>query len=197
MNSKFAFGLGLFIGASTGAVVSWRLLKKKYDQIINEEVASMREEIAAMRNAEPEKEATEEEVKSEPENEAVELPEEAASAMRRYDRTNDNIQKEGPIVMKKTPYVISPEEFGEFEDDGYECETLTLYADKLLAYLNDDIVEDIEGTVGDALDHFGEYDDDAVYVRNENLKTDFEILRCNEKYMDVYLRKAQAKAGEE
>ena len=36
--------------------------------------------------------------------------------------------------------------------------------------------------IGDALRHFGEYEDDAVYVRNDELKTDYEILRSEKDY---------------
>ena len=31
--------------------------------------------------------------------------------------------------------------------------------------------------VGDALDHFGEYEDDSVFVRNDRYKCNYEILK--------------------
>ena len=71
--------------------------------------------------------------------------------------------------------MISPDEFGEFED--YRTINLSYYADEVLADEDDNIIEDIEGTVGEeSLSHFGEYDDDAVHVRNDRIKCDYEIL---------------------
>lgn len=82
------------------------------------------------------------------------------------------------------PRVISPEEFGE--EDDYDQISITYYADHILADDNDQILEDVEGTVGfESLTHFGEYEDDSVHVRNDRLKTDYEILRDERKYSDV------------
>ena len=87
-----------------------------------------------------------------------------------------------------TPYVIPPEEFGEFDD--YEEIGLTYYADQVLTDDDDELVEDIEDTVGfDSLNHFGEYEDDSVFVRNDRLKCDYEILLDHRKYSDVVKRK--------
>ena len=49
-----------------------------------------------------------------------------------------------------------------------------------------DIVDDPEKIVGfESLGHFGEYDDDAVYVRNDRLKCDYEILRDPRRYEEA------------
>lgn len=86
--------------------------------------------------------------------------------------------------MSNKPYVISPEEFGEGEE--YEKISLTYYADQVLADENDELVEDVEGAVGfESLTHFGEYEDDSVFVRNDRLKCDYEILLDQRTYSDV------------
>lgn len=179
MNSKLAFVLGLATGAAVGAVVSWRINKVKYQKIMEEEISSMREVLSkkAADSISEEAETTEET--------EVELPDDVADAMRRYDRVSEEIQNGGKIVMGKHPYVISPEEYGDM--DGYTQETLTLYADNVITYYaTDELVEDVDKTIGsDSLTHFGEYEDDAVYVRNDALKTDFEILRDTQKYSEV------------
>ena len=47
-------------------------------------------------------------------------------------------------------------------------------------------IEDVEGLVGLHYDtHFGEYEDDSVFIRNDELKTDFEILADSRRYSDV------------
>lgn len=82
------------------------------------------------------------------------------------------------------PFVIPPEQFGEFED--YGKITLTYYSDHILVDENDEMIEDVEGCVGfDSLNHFGEYEDDSVHVQNDRLKTYYEILMDNRRYTDV------------
>ena len=51
---------------------------------------------------------------------------------------------------------------------------------------DDEIVEDIEDKIGfDALSHFGEYEEDSVFVRNDRIKCDYEILLDQRKYSEV------------
>lgn len=85
------------------------------------------------------------------------------------------------------PYVISPEEFSDIWE--YDTISLTYYADNVLTDDEDEVMEDIEGTVGaDSLERFGEYEDDAVYVRNDRLKCYYEILKDLRNYSDVISR---------
>ena len=82
------------------------------------------------------------------------------------------------------PYTISPDDFGE--EDGYETETLTYYADGILADDQDNLIESVDKMVGiESLDKFGEYEDDVVYVRNEQYKCDYEILLDLRRWEDV------------
>lgn len=81
------------------------------------------------------------------------------------------------------PYVISPEEFGEI---GYETISLTYYADEILADEMDELVESIDSVVGlNSLTTFGEYEDDSVFVRNDKLKCDYEILKDQRRWADI------------
>ena len=83
--------------------------------------------------------------------------------------------------MRKAPYVISPDEFGELDD--YNRISLTYYSDGTLEDEERDIVSDVDDLIGEeSLTHFGEYEDDSVFVRNEYLKTDFEILKDYRSY---------------
>ena len=82
------------------------------------------------------------------------------------------------------PHVITPEEFGE--NNHYDRITLTYYADHVLADENDEIIRDVEETIGfGSLNHFGEYEADIVYVQNDILKCYYEITRDLRKYEDV------------
>ena len=82
------------------------------------------------------------------------------------------------------PYIISPEEFDT--EDGYDTVSLTYYTDGVLTDDDNNVIEDIENTVGeDFAKHFGEYEDDSVFVRNERLMTDYEILMDYRPFNDV------------
>ena len=81
------------------------------------------------------------------------------------------------------PYVISPEEFGEAD---YNIVSLNYYADGVLANDFDEVVDDVENTVGeDFEEHFGDYEEDSVFVRNDELGLDYEILRDMRNFSDV------------
>ena len=48
---------------------------------------------------------------------------------------------------------------------------------------------DVDCFIGlESLKHFGEYGDDSVYVRNDELKADYEILLDDEKYEVLFPR---------
>ena len=80
--------------------------------------------------------------------------------------------------------MIPPEQFGD--DEEYEQISLTYYADGVLADENDEVIEDVEDAVGiDPLNHFGEYEDDSVFVRNDARKCDYEILLDQRTYSEV------------
>ena len=102
------------------------------------------------------------------------------------DEDCDNVE---PIYSvregdKDEPYVIAPEEFGEL--DGYGTISLTFYADEILADENDNLVECVDSVVGlDSLTTFGDYEDDSVFVRNDKLRCDYEILRDHRRWEDI------------
>lgn len=90
--------------------------------------------------------------------------------------------------ISDTPYVISPDAFGEFDD--YVLISLTYYSDGVLTDEDDEPIDDIEGIVGkDYASHFGEYEEDSVFIRNDRMKCDYEILRDLRKYTDVLVNK--------
>ena len=78
------------------------------------------------------------------------------------------------------PYIITPDEFGDREDEGYDTVSLVYYSDGILTDDVDQLVEDVDDTVGlESLNHIGEYEDDSVFVRDERKKVDYEILKDN------------------
>lgn len=83
-----------------------------------------------------------------------------------------------------SPYVIPPDEFGE--KDGYEKISFTYYGDGVLADENGEPATNADNLIGlGNLEHFGEYEDDSVFVRNDVLKCDYEILRDYRNFKDI------------
>lgn len=87
------------------------------------------------------------------------------------------------------PYIISaPEYLGN--DTNYSQESLVWYmGDQMLIDDQDDPLDDPEGAVGLGNLQFGRWSDDAnvVYVRNDHLLLDFEIIRHEGKYSEIVL----------
>lgn len=94
---------------------------------------------------------------------------------------NDKEEPQEERILE--PVVISPEEFNESE---YDCRTLTYYSDGVLADDDYNIIKDIKGTVGsEALNSFGVYEEDVVYVRNRKYEIDYEILFDERAFSDA------------
>ena len=75
-------------------------------------------------------------------------------------------------------------------DSEYEAKTLIYYADKVLADEEDQIIPNPSTLIGsNALNSFGQYEDDCVYVRDDNLKVDYEVL-LSQKTFDEELSKS-------
>lgn len=80
--------------------------------------------------------------------------------------------------------VVSPDEYGSNEE--YEIISLTYYADHILTGDDDREIKEVEDIIGeDALGCFGQYEDDSVFVVNDNHKAYYEILLDPRTYSDV------------
>ena len=198
MNSTLKGVLIFVLGAAAGSLATWKLIEKKYKDIAQEEIDSVKDTFSKMKKNEyPDKledypdfeefddsDDVEEESKPEQKIDRNNKPDivEYAKILSETGYTNyaerqDKKEKKGvEPVEDERPYVISPDEFGE--KDGYENVTLTYYADGVLTDYFDNVISNVDEVVGfDSLDHFGEYEDDVVFVRNEKMETDYEILR--------------------
>lgn len=186
--SKLTGIIAFATGAAAGAAASWYFAKTKYERIAQEEIDSVKEAFnAPCEDHGPE--PTED--KEDEEEDHPELSEKEYTAVvndHGYTAYSDAEQKEVESMGFRKPYVIPPEEFGEEEE--YGRSSLTYYADKVLVDELDEMVENVEDTIGfESLTHFGEYEEDSVYVRNERIKCDFEILLDSRRYTDVLKEK--------
>lgn len=165
------FVAGIAVGSVTACALTKERYRKYYADIADAEIESVKTAYKSLR-------AEKEEVSAKPE-ENEKASREYASVLH---ESGYNYVKEGEAVSIEDdkPYIISPDEFGECT---YETITLTYYADRVLADEVDDIVDDVEGTIGrDSLLHFGEYEDDCIHVRNDIIETDYEVLLDTRSY---------------
>lgn len=90
----------------------------------------------------------------------------------------------------EVPYIITVNEFMQGEQD-FEKITVTYYeGDEVLVDERDEVIHDLEGTVSSSCLNFfgqGSNDDSIVYVRNEKLEVDFEVVRHQGRYTVVVL----------
>ena len=183
-------------GAAIGSVVTWKLIEKKYKDLADEEIESV---IETFKNRKPR--ITKDEIKETVEKvinkwkEPKETVEDIVTAegysieneeeIDEDDESNYTVNVDNGIDVV-TPYVITPEQFGEYNE--YGTKTLTYYADNVLTDEIDNPITSDEMVImigPDALDHFGEYEDDSVYIRDETNEMDYEILKSEKKFSEI------------
>lgn len=178
MNKALYFLLGVGVGAA-GA---YFYLKNRFEQYAQEEIDSVKETYKA---------------KQEPAEEKVEIkhvkpdlkdlfPSDIVKKVEEYKDYHTKVEKPDDPAHKpfsEEPEIISEEDFGEIDE--YEKLTLTYYSDGILAEeLSDEIVENADELVG--TDYIQELEEsDAVYVRNDIEKTDYEIVKNLQTYKEV------------
>ena len=155
----FIAGVGVGIGAS------YNIIKKKHDEILEEEIASVKETYSK-KNEETEN-VTEEE---EPELEEI------ASVKEKYKKlTKEYSELNEENCTNSEIYEISYDDFGE---EGYEEIELTYYIDDRT--LTDDADEpmeelDIISSIGSIDILNGCKDGEYIYIRNKEKEIDYSI----------------------
>lgn len=217
MKSKFINVFMFAVGAAIGSAVTWKVLKTKYEQSIQEEIDSIKQgfaEVYGDRTEHENEQADEKETSDNKTEEPFELgihqidwsEYEDLNEEETYTPTEEDIceyhslahnyheEKGGAYEVKNEPYVISPYDFGEL--DNYSQFELTYYLDGILEDDEYHIVTDADELIGPkALTTFGEYEDDSVFVRNDRLKADFQILKDYRTY-DEAKRVGPGKVGD-
>ena len=73
-------------------------------------------------------------------------------------------------------------------EDDYDCQSLICYEDGIVTNGDGSEIEksELNEMVGsDFSKHFGEYEDDSVFIRNDRLQMDFEIIRDRRTYAEA------------
>lgn len=189
------------IGAAIGSLVAWKLTKTKYEKIMIEEEQSLREyynkktkvyEDSAntlhdyyndrLKEIDEKEKKMEEDKKTEESKIVNDLRERYAEVLKDHKYSIDEPCYEGG---QDRPYVVTPEEFGNADE--YDIISLNYYADGIVSDDWGDKIEDLEATIGeDFASHYGEYEEDAVYIRNDRLKVEYEVLKSLSKYSEMF-----------
>lgn len=182
MNDKLSSVIIFCGGVFIGGFLTWDFFKTKYEKIADEEIASVKE-IFEHREPRPDKNyKVEEELKG---NDAyVNIID--SNSYRNYSNTTIETDKKGGTADMELnrPYVITPEQYEDNVD--YTKASLTWYSDEVL---EDDWgnVLDPDDVIGrDALTTFGQYEDDSVFVRDDDEQVDYEVLRDTRSYEETY-----------
>ena len=182
------------VGAAIGSAVTWKFAKTKYEQIAKEEIESVKE-VYSRKDRKPSDTLEEvcEDLDDLIDDDSLATSIEEANKYcdellnNGYTKVASiNTERRGKTVMNDGPYVISPEEFDEL--DGYQAVSLTYFSDGVVANMWDSKLDDdeIEEMIGnDFANHFGEYEDEAVFIRNDELRADYEINYDHRNYSDV------------
>lgn len=210
MNRNMLAKAFIFVaGAAIGSAVTWKVVKNKYEQITQEEIKSVKEEYSRLTKlmrmeidacrrvteAHTEDEVTDSDDSidnnhdfSEPENNQVEYYKLTSKYRGTPDESENNEEGDGigddDLPFINGPYVISPDEFAS-SPPGYSACPIDYYKDGILAD-GWGVKLNIEETIGeDAINHFGDYVDDVVHVRNERTQIDYEVTRDPRTYKEA------------
>lgn len=190
MNKGIVAFLGFAFGGVAGFFAGRKLTEQHYNQMVEEEIESVKR---AFRNYSKAKTSGKKEEKKN-NNETVDMKKEASrerSERKDYRAYYDNGKTE---VKQETEsddsqsgiYVISPD---DFDSVGYDTISLKYYSDGVVAddYGEPMSEEEIENSITrESLSHFGEYEEDSVFVRNDLMKTDYEILMTGSEYCGTH-----------
>lgn len=190
MNQNIRNVLIFAAGTIAGGAAVWAVIREKYKQLAAEEIESVKE--AYHKKEEPVDDAKEEPVDDAESNNQMTTD----GIMERIKQAQDICAKAGyftsDLVREERkdnnmnnsdmcePYVIPPEEAGE---NGYDIVSLTFYSDGVLTDENDEPISNPQQLVGSDFEfHFGEYESDSVFVRNDPMETDYEILADDKEF---------------
>lgn len=178
------FGAGLSIGAFS----SWCFTKKKYEKIAQEEISEMRSFYKKKQEELSEKNKTKPPIEDISQREFYEeKPEIHNIDIRKLNQIveeNGYEEKEVSHTVGDSIIMIDDGEFASY--NGYEKLNLVLYSDDVLADEVSDDIYLIDDTIGlDAADILKLDRPEAVYVRNEETQTEYEVTWDNRTYGEV------------
>lgn len=180
------------VGAIIGATVTHVYEQKRYSQLVEEEIEKTKTLYCQEKDKEPKAvmlDLTKDEVtvKSMPQDKkdygnvlanAGYLSKPSYADYTQYSKPEQNTT---PVtetdISNDVPILIAPEIYGQLED--YDMQELVYYKDGVITDEDGDILEleKVKELVGsDFASHFGDYDDNSIYVMNDTNKTYYQVI---------------------
>ena len=189
----FAFGAGLAVGIGG----TYFYLKQKYEEKLSEKFQEIRkyykEKQEQLKSKEEKDEKFENRFEEAEERGKDRITYEAIA--KRYQGSDEQCPVD-PAELESPPedepeeeiFTVTEEEMEIY--DNFENIDLTYYAeDDILCDDQEQVIEDPEAIIGDALTKFGVGSDypDTVYVINERVRAIFEVLMVEGSYQEIVL----------
>lgn len=185
-------------GGAVGVTATMIFLKKKYEAITEEEIESVKKAFSkeshiVVVHSDEEAQKVAEKAKHKPDifDYGKKLADEGytnyGKALKEVKDTADNDYPD--------PYRIEPTEYGEGPE--YDKQSLIFYEeDGVVADETDVIVDDPDSVIGlENLDHFDS--SDVIYIRNERLEIDYEVLKDPGSFAEVANHKKYTHGSED
>lgn len=190
MNNIIKYAASFIVGVGSGIAASYIFFKKKHEKELAEQVAAIK--VACNQNLVEEKKQ-----KNNIKRDDIREYKRTASTYANAKSSEHELKPSKATAKKPNDfYVIDPCEYGE--EPGYGVVSLTYCTDGYLVDDNGDTIEDYTELVGsDFAKHFGEYEDDSVYIRNDAKKCDYEILKSLKSYKELLYEDPYSIAEEE
>lgn len=164
------------VGFAAGFGLATFLTKTKYEDMANEEIQAMRDYVKKKTGEEPEGKDKKAQVEKHKED-MKKFEEERINYATASERGKEVAFVSDADRMK--PYRIPEEDF-VVDDEEFDKVSLEYYTESELLYEGDEVVSNVEETVGqDCLNLLHGFDDDTIYVRNEKFNIDYEVIKVN------------------
>lgn len=190
---------GLVLGGATGYLVTKKLLDAKFETELHIQIQDVKDHYKLVRKegefASPLTVKSSKEAEVDYNNvleglEYIDVEEGETETVVEVVEEDEDDEEEVVVRNPNEPYIISIKEFMQDRDE-YDKVTVSYFEDDdVLCDEREEVIPNVEATVGsDALTKFGELSEDSkiVYVRNERIKTDFEVLRDPGSYSEIVL----------
>lgn len=197
---KLSHVIAFVVGAAVGYFAANYLLKDKYEKRFQQEVSST---IEAFKNNKNEEYKKDDEVNLKDEKLKAVSDDIVAADIKEYAKNigklnysevkDEKPSEEGEDNIDHTkPYVITEEEVDAYMN--YSITQWNYYADGVLTDENNEVVEDVSTTIGkEAFEHLKTTSESAIYVRNDLLELDYEILKNEMTYAELLEEKPYLK----
>lgn len=199
---KLSHVIAFIAGAAVGYFAADYLLKDKYEKRFQQEVSSTikafktnknegyKKDDEVTLNGEKLKAVSDEVVVADIKEYAKNIGKHDYSEVNNDDKPSEESKDDG--IDHTKPYVITEEEVDAYMN--YSITQWNYYADGVLTDENNEVVEDVSTTIGkEAFEYLKKTSESAIYVRNDLLELDYEILKNEMTYAELLEEKPYLK----